>query len=1116
MAQSAKPSQPEGRRSDDVAFAIFDATLCPGCKLGIPPNGSVEGQLGVPLWCHASSLMLARLARPSRRARVPPLEDEKSKGPELVFDSYSALERTSISNLSITVLMAPTRDPVPSKGRSRFARLRRPSVSIPDNTPLERLDLSNANVSEISLAPMDRSVNDSGSDLSVNSAGNWRNKSGAAKPPLKFKPPMLRTRPSRPELRPEISRPWRRSTENFYTTADETNDSDVESKFSFDSSSSLTTATSVDDSDSHSSKSDSYTQAIRTRPFTTEKQVVRTSTVPPAPAKPANLKGTRVDVVAPRRQTIHIEVAPVAPAPPVVQHITSHDLIEREKVQDELNKQIELMREEAMSLVTKQSDTDRRLGDALDRLSLVSADKEKIEKRRREEKTLKDKIARDYDEQSRLLDDVRSALGEHEKRLDDVERERDQLKGIKEQLEVNAVKLEKEIEQERDAKTEVTTKYAVLEKDLIEQEKLLAEQAKLTKKFEAQCHDLERSVGDAHFVTKETERSLIKRIAALELIKNTMELRVTGLETDLIRKGTEIGDITAERDLLRMEVDKYKPQVDELNRENGALIEAKKGLEARIDDLDQQKKGLEANIEKLETEKKDAQASFDALDAKKKGLEADMEMLSTEKNDIQTRFGALEVEKQEVEVRLTQLETTNTDIQTRFESLEATKGELELSKGELETQVKDLEGFKTKYDKLRSRIEGLKGKNTTLKGQVGELLKDQDDKMSQISSLAEERDILRSENESLKDENESVTSELRRAESLMGSIAGSLPGSLAPSVIGSAAPSVIGSADDSDTDTVKGDDDEVPPAPEEAPPAPPAPEEAPPAPPVEEPPAVPVIEVIEEAEVIKEAEVVEEAPAPAPEEVKDDDASVISAAPSELSKAVPEPEPEVVEPEPASEPEPEVVEPEVAPAPEPEAAPVEADVVSEKAESVSAKSITPSEPAVMEELRNRIAELTDRNDQLQSETVKLGSLTAERDDLVTRVARLETEAVMAPALRQENATLTSQLSLVNAQLDGIRASYDASIAEVNSLKDQIGQLRGRLATPSVQSSRSRESSHARAPTKTKKNDDKKKEQLVVVRNPNERGGIQIVRRCDLRGMKRSSSQHSHSEGDKSD
>ncbi|KAK2016677.1 hypothetical protein LZ32DRAFT_577756 [Colletotrichum eremochloae] len=168
----------------------------------------------------------------------------------------------------------------------------------------------------------------------------------------------------------------------------------------------------------------------------------------------------------------------------------------------------------------------------------------------------------------------------------------------------------------------------------------------------------------------------------------------------------------------------------------------------------------------------------------------------------------------------------------------------------------------------------------------------------------------------------------------------------------------------------------------------------------------------------------------------------------------------------------------------------------------------------MEELRQRIAELQDRNDQLQSETVKLGSLMAERDELVTRVATLEPEAGQAPQLREENATLTSQLALVNAQLDGLRASYDASVAEVNSLKDQIGQLRGRLSTPSLQP-RSRESSRARQPTKTKKDNDKKKEQLVVVRNPNERGGIQIMRRCDLRA-KRSSSQHSHSEGEKSE
>ncbi|OHE94509.1 hypothetical protein CORC01_10229 [Colletotrichum orchidophilum] len=81
MAQSAKPSLPEGRRSDDVAFAIFDATLCPGCKLGIPPNGSGEGHFEVPLWCHASSLTLARLARPPR---VPSLEDEDQDHPNLL------------------------------------------------------------------------------------------------------------------------------------------------------------------------------------------------------------------------------------------------------------------------------------------------------------------------------------------------------------------------------------------------------------------------------------------------------------------------------------------------------------------------------------------------------------------------------------------------------------------------------------------------------------------------------------------------------------------------------------------------------------------------------------------------------------------------------------------------------------------------------------------------------------------------------------------------------------------------------------------------------------------------------------------------------------------------
>ncbi|KAK1998125.1 hypothetical protein LX36DRAFT_749258 [Colletotrichum falcatum] len=1000
--------------------------------------------------------------------------------------------------------MAPTRDSAPAKGLSRF-RLRRPSVSIPDSTPLETLDLSNANVSEISLAPMDRSA-DNRSDLSDGSSGGWRRKDSSGKPPLMFKPPALRYRQSRPEL----NRPWRRSTENIYPSADETNDSDVESKYSFDSRSSITNATSVDDFDTYPSKPTTLTSALRTRPSTAEKekQVVKTNTVPPPPAKPAKLKGARVDIVAPSRQTVHIEVGPAAPAPPLLQHITSHEIREREKVEDGLLKEISRMKEETKSLLgkqfdtdkrledalqrlqetksllgkqrdterrledalerlhetksllDKQSDTDRRLEDALERLSLLSADKEKTEKKRREEKSLKDKIARDFEEQTRLLDDVRSCLGEHEKRLEAVARERDQLNDIKQQLEAKSNELEKQIALERKAKEEEANKNAVLQLGIVEQEKI-------KKHFETRCRDLERSVGDAHYVTKETERALIERIAALELTKESLQVRLTGLEKLLILKGTEIGDITADRNSLRSDVDRYRPQVDELNKENGALAEANKGLQARIDDLDQQKKDLEASIEKLETEKKSALDSYDALETEKKGLEADVEKLNAEKKDMEDRFGALEVEKQEVEVRLTQLETTHTDVQSRFEGLEA-------AKGELETRVKDLEGIKVQYDELKTSVESLKGENTTLETQVDSLLKDQDDKSSQILSLSEERDGLRSENASLKDENES----------LMGSIAGSV----ASSAIGSAAPSVIGSTDDSDADTVKGED-EAQPAAEEEPPAPPT--EAPPAPPVEAAVEAPAEETVEAPAAAAAAE--EVLPA---EEVKDDAASVKSAAPTE---AVPEPE-----------------------AAEPEAAPVEDDAAAaaaaDKAESVSAEptAATPSESAITEELSQRVAELQDRNEQLQSETLKLGSLMAERDDLATRVARLEVEAGQAPQLRQENAALTSQLALVNTQLDGLRASYDASVAEANSLKDQIGQLRGRLHTPSLQP-RSRESSRARQqPTKTKKDNEKKKEQLVVVRNPNERGGIQIMRRCDLRSVKRSSSQHSHSEGEKSE
>ncbi|KAF4927392.1 Daple-like protein [Colletotrichum viniferum] len=1013
--------------------------------------------------------------------------------------------------------MAPTRDAVPNKGRpgiARFGKQRRPSVSVPDGTSIEMIDMSHANISDVSL--VDHS-SDNRSDLSTSTHGSWRRKTPSGKP-LLFKPPSLRFRG-----RPEIERPWRRSNDQSYLSGDESHDSDNESKYSFDTQSTVTNATSVasSDEDYYPPKTDTTTTA-RPRPSITfaplpqtisqEKQVVKRASAPVAPAKPAKLRGARIDIAAPVKKTLHIEIkappAPAAlPAPPSVPRITHEELRERERVEEDLLKEISRMRDETKSLLGRQSATDRRLEDALDRLDILHSDKERAERQRnealeslktlsadkgmieklhRDEQKLNDRITRDLtritsdlEVQLQLLDDANNLLHEHEMNLEGVRKERDELRDVAAELEAKSTELEvktselgsksnelaarftelesksSELEQtlasERDAKNEISSKYSTLENDF-------AEQKKEREHFEARCSNLEKDLGDLGAVTKETERALIERIAAAELTRDALRIRVASLETDLIKRGTELGDVTSERDLLRMELDRYKPQVDSLLKENGGLIEANNNLQVRIDELDEQKKGLEANVEQLESEKK----------------------------GIQERFDAIEVEKQEIVVRFTELETANTDLQTRFESLEITKGELEIGKAELDTRVKDLEGVQAKYDKLQTRIDTMKERNTTLKEQVQGLLSDQDDHTSQIlrlwdervglqseigslkdenASLAGENASLIDENASLKDENESVTSELRRAESLMGSAA--------PSI----APSVISESDaGSDAGTVKADDDAAP--------MPPAPEDAPPAPPVEE------VIIVEE-------------------EVKDDAKSV---APSQVDKAMPE------------------VEAEPVPAPAPEA---EAEPAAEKAESVASSA---PEPAVMEELRQNIAELQTRNDQLQEETVKLGSLTAERDELAARVANLEPltaerndlaarvanlepqrdglnariaelepEANQAPVLRQENLSLTAQLGAVNAQLDGLRATYEATVAEVVGLQQQIKSLRGRVASPSGESKKSS------SRTKTKDND-KKKEQLVVIRDPNERGRIQVIRRSDLRAM-RSSSQ---SEGDKSD
>ncbi|CRK34717.1 hypothetical protein BN1708_019605, partial [Verticillium longisporum] len=111
------------------------------------------------------------------------------------------------------------------------------------------------------------------------------------------------------------------------------------------------------------------------------------------------------------------------------------------------------------------------------------------------------------------------------------------------------------------------------------------------------------------------------------------------------------------------------------------------------------------------------------------------------------------------------------------------------------------------------------------------------------------------------------------------------------------------------------------------------------------------------------------------------------------------------------------------------------------------------------------------------EASKVETLTTERDDLASRLATAELDAAQLPTLREENGGLATQLAETNAALESAMAAHAAANVEVDGLKAEVASLRSRLSSPSRRS----------GSTRSSRKDGDKAKQLVVVRDPNDRG-----------------------------
>lgn len=160
-------------------------------------------------------------------------------------------------------------------------------------------------------------------------------------------------------------------------------------------------------------------------------------------------------------------------------------------------------------------------------------------------------------------------------------------------------------------------------------------------------------------------------------------------------------------------------------------------------------------------------------------------------------------------------------------------------------------------------------------------------------------------------------------------------------------------------------------------------------------------------------------------------------------------------------------------------------------------------------LETKTAELESKNAELESKTA----------DLQAKASDLEAQATQLPTLRSECAKLAEQLAAANKLIEGLTAVQQAALNTNPLASPAVTPLSPTFpAPPSVYGSDSPKlapqdkgsKTRSRAPSMVRsvssrasssKKSSGSKDDMVMVRNPADRGAMQIMRKCDLREMR---------------
>ncbi|KAJ4405916.1 hypothetical protein N0V82_010228 [Gnomoniopsis sp. IMI 355080] len=114
--------------------------------------------------------------------------------------------------------------------------------------------------------------------------------------------------------------------------------------------------------------------------------------------------------------------------------------------------------------------------------------------------------------------------------------------------------------------------------------------------FEQKCSDLSKSL--SHVSDK--ERYVVEQVASLQIIKESLQKRVGPLEERAAKLSTENSELHVERDGLMKDLKTYLLRTTELEKETKGLLEEKRGFIAQVGELEKMKSELRSEVKGLQ------------------------------------------------------------------------------------------------------------------------------------------------------------------------------------------------------------------------------------------------------------------------------------------------------------------------------------------------------------------------------------------------------------------------------------------------------------------------------------------------------------------------------------